>query len=243
MRLACLTLSYNDEDLIGAVIKNWQGIVEKHLVLHSDKPWHGKEEKPDRTEEIVKSFPHTEFIRLAWKNEAEQRNWGLARLYDFDYVLIVDSDEFYTRKDQKKILEKISDRSRFYDNYDCYRIANVRTYFKTTDYILDPPDTHKPVVAVNPKKILFKEARIPNTDYQILIDATLHHLSYCRSDEKIKSKLEHFEHYNQIKKDWFEKVWLKWTPEMEDIRAYGHEKSKAKYSPLPEEIKNLIKGR
>ena len=104
MRIAVLTLVYNEEDTIGGVIKNWEGLVEKHLVLHSDKPWHGGELPPDETENIVKRFKHTEFIRIQWDSETQQRNWGLGRLYDFDYVLIVDADEFYERKDCEKML-------------------------------------------------------------------------------------------------------------------------------------------
>jgi hypothetical protein len=209
------------------------------LVLHSDKPWHGEEQPRDKTEEIVRKFGNSEFIRMNWRSEKDQRNWGLARLYDYDYVLIVDADELYTAEDRNKIYNSLGKENRFEDNNYCYRIPKVRTYYKSLNYVLDPPDTHEPIIAVNPKKILFTEARIPNTDYQIPIKATLHHLSYCKSDEKIKNKFQQFEHFNEVKENWYNEVWK--TDRKEDVRAYGVENSKVVFSPAPEEIKNIIK--
>lgn len=240
MKIAVLTLVYNEETTIGAVIKNWEGLVDKHLVLHTNKPWHGKDLPPDRTEEIVKSFKNTEFIRGNWIREHDQRNFGLGRLYDYDYVLIVDADELYTREDAEKIVNSLGKELPFYDNLDCYRVGDIKTYFKNLDYALDPADTHQPVLALNPKKVSFTEVRIPSTSYQIPIDVTLHHLTYCRQRERLVNKLEQFEHWDGVKSFWMEEKFDKWTPDMEDVRAYGHEKSKAIFNPAPQEIKDLI---
>lgn len=237
MRIGVLTLCYNEELLLPAVLKNWQGKVDTHLVLHTDKPWHGQELPHDRSEEISRSFG-AYFVRLPWKDEAEQRNWGLAYLYDCDYVLIVDADELYTEADQQTLLSSLGVPGKF-DNLDCYRAEKVVTYFKTPDYRLDPPDSHQPVVAVNPKKRLFTETRIPG-NYQIPLPISLHHLSYLRDDQRLVHKFQQFEHYDQVKRDWFENTWKTWTPESEDVRAYGREKSKAIYNPMPEELRLLI---
>jgi glycosyltransferase involved in cell wall biosynthesis len=241
MKIAVLTICFNEEETIGQVINNWDGLVYKHLVLHSDKPWHGLDLPPDRTEEIVRSFRHTEFIRLPWKSEHDQRNWGLAYLYEYDYVLIVDADEFYTKADQEIILSRIGQKNAFEDNQWCYRIPLIETYFKSLDYRLDPPDGHQPVIAVDPKKIVFIDCRIPSTPYQIPIDGvTMHHATYLRNEKRLRSKLTQFEHHDQVKRNWMDEVYTKWSPEMEDVRAYGSEKSKAILNPAPQEIKDLI---
>lgn len=235
-KIAILTIAYNEQDTIGAVMEQWKDY--KHLILHSERAWHGESQPKDETEDIVKRFPNAEFIKMDWKREHEQRNWGLAYLYDYDYVLIVDADEVYTKEDIKRILDNIGKQENYYDNINCYRIKGVITYYKTLDYIIEPPDTHQPVIAVNPKKILFTEARMPNTDYQVQIDAKIHHLSYCKSDEKMKNKFQQFEHFRDVRENWYNEVWK--TDKNENVRAYGNGNSKLVRCPAPEEIKKLF---
>jgi len=240
-KIALLILAYNEEEYIGACIKQWQGFVDKIVVLLSAKPWYGLPSEADRTLFIARDL--AEVLIQDWRTEHDQRNYGLARLYDYDYVLTSDADEFYTLEDRKKIIKTLQNQDE-----PCFRADRMITYWKTTDYIFDPPDGHKPIIAVNPRKIKFYEHRQPMPveetklqTYQPIIPVAIHHLSWVRPDHKIKDKIEHFSHYDQIKPNWYENVWLKWTPEMEDIRPYGIEKSKAKYQPIPEEIKELVK--
>ena len=242
MKVAVLTIAYREDKFINAVLKNWQGKVHKHLVLESKIPWHGHELPEDRTREIVAKYPHAEYITLNWRSEAIQRNWGLARLYEYDYVLIVDADELYEERDQLTILESIGRVEKYQDNTWAYRTPHVQTYFKTPDYVLDPPDTHEPIIAVNPKKVTFTEHRQVTTDYLIPIEVTMHHLTYLRDDLRLYHKLQQFEHYDQVKKNWFEEKWKQWTPDTEDVRSYGQEKSKAIRYPLPDELRALLSG-
>ena len=239
-KIAVCTISYREDWAIESVIKNWEGKCYKHLILESSQPWHGIALRPDKTQEVCAKYAHVEFVTMPWKSEAEQRNWGLARLWDYDYVLTVDSDELYTESDQFKILERIGQEVDFEDNRYCYRVPTVNTYFKTPEYRLDPRDTHEPLIACDPKHILFTEARIPNSQFQIPIDVILHHISYLRPDKRLFYKLGQFEHFNQIKPNWFEEKWKTWTPEMENVRAFGHEDSKAIIDPLPDELKKLL---
>lgn len=236
MKLAALTICYNEEQFLGAVIGNWKNIVDKHLVLHSDKPWHGAELPPDQSEDITRSFKHTEFFRVWWHNEHIQRNWGLGRLAEYDYVIIVDADELYTRKDQETILNTLGTG----EKTDCYVAQKVKTYFKTLQYALDPADTHHPIIAINPKKLTFSEYRGCAFQQQIWVNATMHHLTYVRQDERLKYKLGQFEHYLDVRPEWWNFVWKNWTPEMEDVRAYGRENSRAILNPAPQEIIDLI---
>jgi len=241
MKIAVITISYREAPLLKAVLKNWQGKVYKHLVLESKKPWHGQELPEDGSKQLVESFPNTEYISMHWASEAIQRNWGLAYLYDYDYVLMVDADELYTTEDQIKILDRLGKKMPFEDNQWCYRIPLIKTYFKTTEYALSPPDRHEPVIAVDPKKVLFTETRQVTTTHQIPINGTtMHHLTYLRGDLRLYHKLRQFEHCDMVKTQWFEEKWLKWTPEMEDVRCYGHEQSKAVLDPMPQELKDLL---
>jgi hypothetical protein len=241
MKIATLTITYRESDLIESVIKNWNGKVAKHLIIETKEPWQGPELPWDTTREICEKYPHVEYVTFTkFRDEAEQRNWGLGKLYDYDYVLVVDADELYTAKDQETILNSIGAEERLVDNTWAYRAGCVRTYFKTPEYVLDPPDTHESVVAVNPKKILFKENRCLDSQYVIPLDITMHHISYMRSDERIRTKFLQFMHYDQAKKDWYTNVWLNWTPDMDDVRGYGKEKSKAVKDPMPKELRELL---
>lgn len=230
MKVAVMTIAYNEEETIGAVIKNWKGLAT-HYVFLSTNPWHSNDES-DKTKQIAEDLGAI-VVEGEWKGETEQRNWALKYLQDYDYVLIVDADELYTEEDKKKILDSL-------DGEDCYRAKRTMTYWKTTDYTITPPDRHQPCIAINPKTMDFREVRIPNTGWQPVIDVTMHHLSYCKSDEKIKNKVQQFEHYDIIKPNWYEEKWEKWELETEDIHPYNRDNHKAIYKPLPEELKKLI---
>lgn len=239
--IAVLTITYREGDLLESVILNWQGLVDKHLILEAKEPWQGPSLPWDNTVDICKKYEHVEYNTFhRFRDEAEQRNWGLGRLYDYDYVLIVDADELFTEADQRKILNSLGKDSRFFDNMNAYRAESVKTYFKTPDYILSPPDTHEPIIAVNPKKMLFDENRSGNQGYAIPLSVTMHHASYLRSDERIITKLKQFMHYDQVKESWYEDVWSKWNPEMEDVRAYGKEKSGTVEDRMPIELTSLL---
>lgn len=241
MKVSILTITYRESDLIEAVIKNWNGKVDKHLILETKEPWQGPELAWDGTKKICDKYDHVEYITFnKFRDETEQRNWALGYLYDYDYVLIVDADELYTEKDQQLILDSIGVVKPFEDNQDCYRAGYIETYFKTPDYVWEPHDTHEPTIAVNPKKVLFTDCRIPNTQYQIPLDVKLHHLSYLRVDERIETKLKQFMHHDQVLDSWYEDVWKKWTPEMKNIRPYGPHQVSTVKRPMPHELTELL---
>jgi len=232
-KIAVLTIAYNEPE-IGKCIEQWKGLVDKHLVLISSQPWNGVNVGDEGTKE---NTGDAEVIERFWDTEAQQRDWGLGILRDYDYVLIIDPDEFYTLEDRQKIISSLK-------GDDAYRAEKMLTYWKTRDYIFDPIDRHKPIIAVNPRKVRFCEHRqtqpfdksYPFTEQAPLIPVTCHHFSWVHSDEKVKEKIQSYSHAYDIPIDWFEEVWKKWTPDSNlNIRPYG-DKSVAKYSPAPKEI-------
>ncbi len=242
MKVAALTLAYQEENFIGSVIRNWKGKVSDHIVLVSSKPWHGIELPKDKTEAIARRLG-AQVMSLPWPSETAQRNWGLGSLSGYDYVLIVDADELYEEADQLKILEALGTNAGEWrvDNKNAYRVDNVVTYFKTANFKLDPPDSHFPLIAVNPQAVTFKEHRIPSQDYQLPIPVKMHHVTYLREDLRLYHKFRQFEHHEQVHRGWFENKWKTWTPDMEDVRAYGGLSSKAVPCVMPDEIKELLR--
>lgn len=246
-----MTIAFNEETYIRACINNWKDVVEKHLVLVSTKPWNG--DCATDTTFFRARDAGAEVICGAWKTEAEQRTWGLARLYDYDYVIIVDADELYTKRDQESIIRVLNnpiDISYVSNrNVPAFRCGEMTTYWKTPEYRLEPKDRHKPIIAVDPKQLYCHEHRqfkymnsdIDYLDYAPEININCHHMSWAKPDEKIAEKINSFSHNNDIHKNWYESVWQTWEPGSKmQVRAYGREESIAIYDPAPEEILDLI---
>lgn len=244
MRFAICTIAYNESEYIQACINNWKGLVDEHLVLVSTKPWNGKPVKDDGTMEIAKNAGAKVIVDY-WASEAKQRNYGLDILKDYDYVLIVDPDEFYTKSDQHKLfvaLNKPITNNYRGDRYiPAFSVKNVITYWKAPDYVLNPPDTHKPFIAVDPKQTRFFEHRqLEPIGYAELLDITCHHFSWVKSDKKIREKIQSYSHSSAIRPDWYEEVWEKWVPGCGmNVRPYG-KPSVATYKECPEEVLNML---
>lgn len=248
MRFAVCSICYNESEYVQACIRNWQGLVDEHLVLVSTRPWNGSGVRGDDTARLARKAG-AKVVESFWATEAEQRNYGLELLRDYDYVLIVDPDEFYTPEDQKIIMDHLNNPINPNYRTDRYtpgfRAGRMATYWKTPDYTLSPPDKHKPFIAVDPKYRKFAENRqIDATRWVPLIPITCHHMSWVKSDDKIKEKIQSFSHASAIRNGWYENVWKVWKPDCGLlVRPYGGEESTAIYNPAPESIKNLLENK
>lgn len=243
-KIAVCAICYNESQYISAFIRQWQGFVDKVVVLVSSLPWNGTPSEYDGTADIAKRAG-AEVIIGFWENEAAQRNWGLAYLYNYDYVITCDPDEFFLREDKEKIIKALSEKNEM----AVWEANKMRTFWKTPGYIFDPPDKHKPVIAINPKKGRFKENRSaqpfagnnPYLEPVGRLDVTCYHFSWVKSDDKIKEKIDHFSHSDIVRPNWFDEVWMKWRPgDGTMVRPYGHERSIIKQESAPKEIIDLF---
>lgn len=237
LKIAICTIAYNEADFIRQCVTQWRPY--HHVVLLSTKPWNGVPQPYDDTGSLAKAAG-AEVITRYWENEATQRNWGLAYLYAYDYVLIVDPDEFYTKADREKIVNNLS-------GDHAYRLERMVTYWKTHDFVFNPPDSHKPIIAVDPKRVRFFEHRsigkatdaVPEF-FAPLIPVTCHHFSWVRSDRKVAEKIATYSHADIIPPLWYDEVWKVWNPESGLlVRPYGKEQSRAVYHPAPPELHDI----
>ena len=234
MEISVCTIAYNEAEWIRACVEQFRPLAARHVVLVSATPWFGSAVRDDGTAEIARQAGAEVYVQ-AWRTESEQRNWGLARLYDSDYVLIADADELYTRSGVGRLsayLEQMRE--------PCFRASEMRTYWKTTDYVCDPLEAwDAPVIAVDPKRVKFCMQRQvqPIAENRRLkppaLPVTLHHMSWVKSDEKILEKIRTFSHAEHIRPGWYENVWQRWTPELDDIAPYGFDRMRAIYNPCP----------
>lgn len=235
MRYAALIIAYNEHELIEAHLRQYPKWVKKILVLASKSPWNGeRSEKESQMFNILNDYPdhRIEVVSLDWKNEHEQRNWGLARLYDYDIVLTLDPDEFIDDWDLfHGNLEREEDKNVF---VSCETI----TYWKDKIHVFGGSDGHKPVVATKPSSLFFDKREIDDTRFELLVK--LYHLSWVKSPESIWQKINNYSHSKDFnKEEWFNE-WKYWSPgkiarlplSKEPVRIVEHH--------LPDNIKSLF---
>lgn len=233
MKVGVLTVAYNEQRFIGACIKQFKRFNLPHLVLVSAEPWHGPSYQPDGTVDIATSLG-AEVICGQWESEAKQRNYGLNHFSDFDWVLIVDADEFYTHDGLSELSASLE------TNADAVVAPNMAVYWKTVDYRVNPDQEDSPIVAIRPHKH-FLEARQAFVS-QVDTKAQLHHLSYVRTDAEMSKKISSFEHAVDFDTErWFNEVWLNWLPGNTNLHPVNPTQfASVSYNPLPTEIQELF---
>ena len=204
MKIGVEIVAYREERFIEECIKQFEGLDFRILVMVSDTPWHGEKLPMDKTVEIAEKLG-AEVVVGDWEKEHDQRNEGLKILKDCDWVLIVDADKKYSKTSLKNLC-KFLERA----NYPAYGIGNLLTYWKTPNYVIEPPESGGLIVAVRPY-VNFWDKRCIESDWDFLPDDVLmHHYSYVRTDEEMKKKISTFEHSDEIVDGWYEKVWKEW---------------------------------
>lgn len=240
MRLGAITVTFNEENLIDACINQFDGFDIEHLILVSKEPWHGNY-KMDNT--WLKAKMHeasNEKVNVVvdyWPSCAEQFNYGMDLMWKtgHDWVLIVDTDEFYTPMDLGIIIEELRETKA---EALCAQYMSV--YWKTPDFKIIPNQNDQPIIAIKSSK-RFSYIRESDCTKQ-MSNAEMFHLSYVRTDESAKKKIDVFEHHNEFdKENWYNEKWLKWNLEMEDLHPVVPSQFKqAVYDPVPDSIKNLL---
>jgi hypothetical protein len=238
MKYAALILAYNESTLLKACLKQFPPWVEKILVLVSQSPWKGfRVPGAGVSVDVCKAQtdPRIEWVTLNWRTEQEQRNWGLGRLYGFDWVLILDADEYYTQSDWGKI-------RRLDNESDTVAITKtMKTYWKTPEWEFYPEDSHKPVVAIRPNKATFFDKRdAPHDHPRIELPIVLHHFSWVRTDEEVKQKIQNWMHADDFDGDaWYKTKWKDWNENVKNIHPYK-EGIEAKRTECPKDILDLF---
>jgi glycosyltransferase involved in cell wall biosynthesis len=234
MKVSVCTVAYNEAEWIDACVRQFQPYIDRHVVLVSSLPWHGRRLRDDGTANLARRAGAEVHVQH-WPSESEQRNWGLARLFDSDYVLVIDADEFFERSGLELLLAELGRSAG-----PCYRAAGMRTYWKTKDYVCYPYEGwDSPVIAVDPKRVKFsmqRQLQPIDEDRRLIapeLPVLLHHMSWVKSDEKVREKIETFSHAGHIREGWFENVWKKWTPDLDDIAPYGNDRIRAIFEPCP----------
>lgn len=221
MRLAISTIAYKEERFIVPFIQHYQNKVEEILLLNTSKPWNGDQDGIDNTPNIARSLGAS-VITHDWKSEEEQRNAGQEFLLDYDWIIIVDPDEYLSGDDFSNLTSYLEGT-----DADAVIVEGQYTYWKN-GYVADPPRDYQQLIAVRPS-VRFVDKRVVGSPY-VVAPAWLHHFSWARTDDEVLSKISHYAHAHDFNiKDWYENVWKRWRPGMTDVHPV-----------TPETLHNLI---
>lgn len=201
---ATLTVAYNDENIIGGMLK---GVDFLYNLVIIGKPWNGNFLKFDSTDKVAQRLG-AHVIYHDFKNEKDERNFGLEYLREkgFEHVFIIDSDEYYTKETVFKMIEHV-----LKNPAAAYRNKNDKVYWKSWKYYCQ----HSGCLSYMHVDNCFKHKREPFIEKveQFPDIFEMHHFSYCRSKEKLLQKIE-THGYNTGSKDFLRKrletVWENW---------------------------------
>lgn len=220
MKLACVTVAYCEERFMPKFIQSMQDRVDEIVVLNSSKPWHGEFIEEDNTAAIAHSLGATVFTH-DWPTETEQRNTGQDYCGDYDWVIILDPDEYILEADWVKLLVFLETAP-----HDAYVCQSQNTYWKR-GYVVDPPEEYTQIIAVRPS-VRFVDKRVVGSPWAHA-PVDLHHFSWARSDAECWRKITSYGHAHEFDSlKWFSEVWL------DDLTENLH--------PLtPESLKQIVR--
>ena len=233
MKLGAIVPVLNDTQFLPAVTSQLLKIVDRCLIMRSPKSFTGK---PISLNPLPELDPKVDLVIGNFGNEAETRNAGMDMLRDCEYVVIADADEIFLDKDLNTLKALCEEGKHLAIGCKLY------AYWKTPEYLITPPETLKPCVAIR-YDVRFKDVRWPQVPL-FQGDILMHHLSYVRTDEELKEKLANFSHANEIVKDWYDNVWCEWDNDktMKNIHpTHPACYKEAVFNPNPELIDILKK--
>jgi glycosyltransferase involved in cell wall biosynthesis len=218
MKVATYTQCYRSEETIKDCLNSFKGLVDQQLVLISERPWRGEALPLDKTKKVAEK-EGAEVIVGNWSEETPQRNLGLQILKDYDWIINIDSDERYDKDSAKKIIKFAKTNPPL----SAYGITTMKTYWKTKEYVIDPPEGGGRLVLMKPSITIITTLCIKEKWGFLPKDIVMHHYSYVRSDEEMKTKMEYTATQEPIVEGWYDNVWLKWTPKMENLHPVNPE--------------------
>ena len=227
-KFAAHVLLFDSQKWILRMIENCGPFVEKIYVAYSELPWtynpnarNNFKNTADPSILLNSQYANKiELIRGIWEKEEDQRNTCLdkAKFDGMDYLIIQDTDEFYTYNDYPRMIEQIANNP----DYDFYKTPWC-IFWKSFDYILEGENGSSvisfPEVAINCKRnVKFTRARTPNSKNYFLLDALCYHGSFVSTDDEMYRKIHTWGHAHQFDRDmWYHSKWLKWTESTEDL--------------------------
>lgn len=218
---------YEDSGFLAESVKRVYPLTHKIVFLVGLKPWNTEGDPiiPQQTMRQIMAFPDPEkkFIVVAkyWDTEEAQRNDGITALREAgcDWGMVIDDDEMYHRGQLKNAMEFVSNADESLKAF----LVRHQIYWKDRNTIISTLTGAMPCFFHCDGNVYFSKARAVivcngNVWTDLPADTLVtHHYSYVRSNKQMLRKIKTFSHASEIMQDWYERVWLQWTPESENL--------------------------
>jgi predicted O-methyltransferase YrrM len=181
-------------------------VVEKMVVAYTRRPSYGHGQHlrcPETRDELFKICREACGDKLIWdeqgtyNQEGDHRNCVFKYTKGYDLVLCIDSDEVFKTEDLPQALKIV-----YNSGIRNHGINGYVNFWRSFDYICE--DAFRPIRVCN----LNAQS---GTNYDL--KATIYHFGCCQNDTIMKYKYQCHGHKNEIRGDWVNDVYFKWTPE------------------------------
>lgn len=241
MKIAAVYSVFNEEEYIAYSIRSVRDHVDQVVVTINEGPWvrpGGSAPRAwvaDRTEAIVRTLAQQDakitILKGSWPTEVAHRQAGMASCVErgIDYYFLVDGDEVYRPDHLGFLREELRAHPRvgtflikctiFWRSF-AYRIPPQ--VMKWTPWRVFKIDRRRRILGLPfPYETRFiGDNRTNSLGPRYLVPperCTFYHFSYARSEQKMRQKIATFSVADQVRSDWFERVWLAW-PSQRDMR-------------------------
>lgn len=238
MKLAALSIVYNEEKLVRGCIESFKPFVEEHVMVVGQKPYFGKPEPLDGSADAARAYGAYVIERSkkypdgAWPLDHQQRNDGMEYLESkgYDWILISDVDMWFEHWQVAEMIKRLETLKE-----DAIIMAQD-SYWHDTDHRL-VGDDFCPVTAVRPH-VKFSYSGNVNTVYGQIRDIKLHHLAWC-APKDIHKKVLTYTHAPEFDGEaWYQQYYKNWRFGQKAVLPTG--RFIVAYNPLPDELKAYL---
>jgi hypothetical protein len=227
MRIAAHILAYNVDKFIEPVINNLENNVEKIFIAYSKIPFnYNKEIRYDVAYEnktslsylkelALNSLCEIEIIEGVWDTEEDMRNSCLTRAREdfFDWLIIQDADEFYTKQSWIEIKNIL-----LTDTYTDHFTTTWYQFWKSPKFVIQYDDesiksTNAGFAVRCKSDLIFENKRTCNFKNTVVLDIPCFHYGYIWNDDEMQRKIKTWSHSNDFftnPKEWYELKWKSW---------------------------------
>lgn len=213
----------------------------------SEVPWGGVDVKGDDLEPIInrlqkKNQGKIHLVNGKWDKQLSHVQAGLTYIKNkiplATHCLYIDSDEIYTKTQIKKLLS-LTRKPAYYNREIRW---NYRNYFKDIFHVIAPIKYPLPMVLFPIRGFVeFINARGVNLGFVEMPKYYYEHFAYVRKDEDaIRRKIEAHRETEPIIGDWYNDVWLNWTPEMKNFHPTNPEFWEGVIAVRPEDLPDSV---
>ena len=187
--------------------------VEKMVILYTDKPSYGfgtSLQNPDTQAELLAIAQEVCGDKLIWEKvnigtEGGHRGLIYNHSQGFDVIVAVDSDEVYCEEDLALAIQMA-----YNSDYRYFGIAGYINLWRSFNWACY--DGYTPIRLTN----------LHNEKGETVIPCKIWHFSTAQPIETTKYKIDIHGHKDEIRKDWLQKVFLDWNPNVPEDNINLH---------------------